>query len=279
MNLRFFSISTLLLITASSALLSQAISRNINEIKVKNKEKNNMKNYVIHKSESRGFAKHGWLEAKHTFSFAGYYDPTRINFGVLRVLNDDIVSGGMGFDTHPHDNMEIITIPLEGALKHKDSMGNSSVITAGEIQVMSAGTGVYHIEYNANTEQKINLLQIWIYPNKKNVKPRYEQTSLDKVENKNQLHLILSPEPSDESVWIHQDAWFHMGVFDTGISKNYTLRKPNNGVYAFVINGGFEIEGHKLDKRDGFGIWDTEKIEIKSLSNESKILLMEVPMK
>jgi quercetin 2,3-dioxygenase len=253
--------------------------KNNEHLEFKDKEKKQMKKYVIHKADTRGFANHGWLQAKHTFSFAGYYDPERVQFGVLRVLNDDIVSGGRGFDTHPHENMEIITIPLKGALKHKDSMGNSSIISAGEIQVMSAGTGVYHSEFNALPDEPINLLQIWIYPNKKNVEPRYAEITIDTAKQRNNLLQILSPEPSDETVWIYQDAWFHKGIFDNGHSAEYSIQKTDNGIYVFVINGDFEIGGEILKSRDGIGIWDVEKIEIKSLSDDAEILVMEVPMR
>jgi redox-sensitive bicupin YhaK (pirin superfamily) len=201
-----------------------------------------------------------------------------MNFGTLRVLNDDSVKGGMGFGKHPHDNMEIISIPLEGDLEHKDSMGNTTVIRKGDIQVMSAGTGIYHSEYNKNADQTVKFLQIWIFPNKKNVQPRYDQVSLNEADRKNKLQQILSPNIGDEGVWIHQDAWFHLGTFDNEVEKTYQIKKSGNGVYAFVLKGKFLVEGQQLEHRDGLGIWDTESFNIESNEVGSEILLMEVPM-
>ncbi|NLN95845.1 MAG: pirin family protein [Bacteroidales bacterium] len=233
---------------------------------------------VLHKSDSRGFADHGWLISRHTFSFAGYYDPERIRFGLLRVLNDDHVEAGEGFDTHPHDNMEIISIPLEGDLEHKDSMGNVSVISSGEIQVMSAGSGITHSEYNKNNDRPVKFLQIWIFPNRRNVTPRYDQIRLDENKMHNRLQQILSPSPDDDGVWIYQDAWFHMGKFDDNISVDYSLKKQGNGVYAFVLEGKFVIEDTELNTRDGMGLWNTGTVSIKSASEGARLLLMEVPM-
>ncbi|MHA8097954.1 pirin family protein [Aquirufa aurantiipilula] len=233
---------------------------------------------ILHKADSRGKANHGWLQSSHTFSFANYYDPTRIHFGALRVLNDDMVKGGMGFGQHPHDNMEIISIPLEGDLEHKDSMGNVAVIRQGDIQVMSAGTGIYHSEYNHDKEEAVKFLQIWVFPNKKNVTPRYDQITLENKDSLNQLQQILSPNPEDEGVWIHQDAWFHLGHFEAGKSDHYPIKKPGNGVYAFVLEGQFSIEGYDLDPRDGLGLWELEGFDLKAKSENAKILLMEVPM-
>lgn len=233
---------------------------------------------ILHKADTRGKADHGWLKSFHTFSFAGYYEPSRMHFGVLRVLNDDTVKGGMGFGTHPHDNMEIISIPLEGDLEHKDSMGNTTVIRKGDIQVMSAGTGIYHSEYNKNAGEEVKFLQIWIFPNQKNVTPRYGQISLDVSDRKNKLQQVLSPNEHDEGVWIHQDAWFHMGNIDQGISVKYDIKKKGNGVYVFILSGSFEINGMLMDKRDGLGITDTDSFEIKSLEENSEILLMDIPM-
>jgi redox-sensitive bicupin YhaK (pirin superfamily) len=234
---------------------------------------------VLHKANTRGHANHGWLESYHTFSFANYQNPERMNFGVLRVLNDDRVNQGMGFGKHPHDNMEIISIPLEGDLEHQDSMGNTTVIKEGDIQVMSAGTGIFHSEYNKNKDQLVKFLQIWIYPNKKNVTPRYDQITLDLNDRHNKLQQILSPNPEDEGVWIHQDAWFHIGKFDKDFSTSYQLKKPGNGIYAFVLKGDFTIGNIALNERDGLGIWDTNGIKITANSANAEILLMEVPMK
>jgi len=232
---------------------------------------------VLHKAGTRGKADHGWLKSFHTFSFAGYYDPERMHFGVLRVLNDDLVEAGMGFGTHPHENMEIISIPLEGDLEHKDSMGNLTVIKKGDIQVMSAGTGIQHSEYNKNKDRPVKFLQIWVFPDKKNVKPRYDQISLNKVDRKNKFQQILSPFPEDEGVWIHQQAWFHLADLDKGKSLDYNLKKKGNGAYFFVMNGELTIDGQNLTTRDGLGIWNTENVKV-SADSDTEILIMEVPM-
>jgi len=234
-------------------------------------------NTVLHKANTRGSADHGWLKVNHTFSFANYHNPERMHFGVLRVLNDDSFSGGKGFSTHPHDNMEIITIPLQGDLEHKDNMGNGTIIKSGDVQVMSAGTGITHSEFNASQEFDVKVLQIWLFPNKKNVTPRYDQQAIRDLEVQNEFSQILSPNENDQGVWIHQNAWFSVGAFSEKKSTEYTLNAENNGVYAFIIEGEATIEGQKLEKRDGFGIWDTASISITAETN-SRILLMEVPM-
>jgi len=236
-----------------------------------------MANTILHKSESRGLANHGWLISRHTFSFANYYDPERMNFGTLRVLNDDFVAAGMGFGTHPHDNMEIISIPLEGDLEHKDSMGNTTVIKNGDIQVMSAGTGIRHSEYNKNKEVPVKFLQIWVFPDKRNVTPRYDQITLNAEERKNRFQQILSPSADDEGVWIHQNAWFHMADLEKGTSIDYNIKGEGNGLYVFVLNGDVLVENQPLSTRDGFGLWDTKKVNFIANSNTS-LLLMEVPM-
>lgn len=237
-----------------------------------------MKNTVLHKAEIRGHANHGWLDSWHTFSFAGYYNPERIHFGALRVLNDDTVEAGQGFGTHPHDNMEIISIPLEGDLEHKDSMGNVAVIKHGDIQVMSAGTGILHSEYNKNNDRRVKFLQIWVFPDKKNVTPRYGQLTLKPEDRHNRMQQIVSPDPAGEGLWIHQQAWFHIGKFEQGMETVYPLKAPGNGVYAFVIEGGFRIGDQLLERRDGFGTWDAGEVKISSLAGNSELLLMEVPM-
>ncbi|MEL1243162.1 pirin family protein [Flavobacterium sp. DGU11] len=237
-----------------------------------------MENTVLHKAGTRGHANHGWLDSHHTFSFANYNNPDRMHFGVLRVLNDDRVDAGMGFGTHPHDNMEIISIPLEGDLEHKDSMGNSAIIKKGDIQAMSAGTGIYHSEYNKNKDRLTKFLQIWIYPNKKNVTPRYDQITLDEGARHNRLQQVLSPNSDDEGVWIHQDAWFHMGKFDKDFAVSYPLKKKGNGIYAFILKGDFTIGSISLNERDGLGVWDTNEIGITANSQDAELLLMEVPM-
>jgi redox-sensitive bicupin YhaK (pirin superfamily) len=238
-----------------------------------------MANSVLHKANSRGEANHGWLHSFHSFSFADYYNKERMSFGVLRVLNDDTVKGGMGFGTHPHDNMEIISIPLEGDLEHKDSMGNVTVIKNGDVQVMSAGTGIYHSEYNKNKEETVKFLQIWVFPNKRNVTPRYDQITLNLADRKNKLQQILSPDKEDAGVWIYQDAWFHLGTYDKDVKDTYTIKKAGNGVYAFVLKGEFLINNTKLEQRDGLGLWDLDSFEIVAQSEGAEILLMEVPMK
>jgi len=232
---------------------------------------------VLHKAETRGHANHGWLNSYHSFSFGGYYEPSRIHFGMLRVLNDDSVAAGMGFGTHPHDNMEIVSIPLSGDLKHRDSMGNETIIKQGDIQVMSAGTGISHSEMNANLDSVVKFLQIWIVPNKKNVQPRYGQITLDEVKMKNKLLQVLSPNENDEGVWIHQDAWFSMGNLEKGLSTEYKLKKSNNGVYAFVLEGNVTINGEKLNKRDGLAITETDALTITAV-DDAKLLLMEIRM-
>jgi quercetin 2,3-dioxygenase len=236
-----------------------------------------MKNVVIHKANERGHADHGWLKAYHSFSFANWYHPEKVHFGVLRVLNDDTIAPGMGFGMHPHDNMEIITIPLEGDLAHKDSMGNEATIKFGDVQVMSAGTGVRHSEFNPNADQRTKLLQIWLFPNKQNVTPRYEQITLNTGDRHNRLQQILSPNENDEGVWIHQDAWFHMGKFDEGVSAVYELKKAGNGVYIFVISGNVTIDDTLLETRDAAGIWNVQSISLKAES-DAEFLIMDIPM-
>jgi redox-sensitive bicupin YhaK (pirin superfamily) len=237
-----------------------------------------MHQFIIHKSASRGYANHGWLIARHTFSFARYHDSERMNFGVLRVMNDDIIGAGMGFGTHPHDNMEIITIPLSGDLAHKDSMGNEAIIRHGDIQVMSAGKGILHSEFNPNKDIEAKILQIWMFPNKQNVEPRYDQISLNLKDQKNELQQILSPNPDDAGVWVHQEAWFFMGKFDKNQTFVYKSKKEGNGLYAFIIKGSAKVRDLVLETRDGFGIWDYDQISFHA-TEDLEILLMDVPMK
>ncbi len=236
-----------------------------------------MENTVLHKAATRGLADIGWLKSFHTFSFSNYYDSERMNFGVLRVLNDDTVASGMGFGTHGHQNMEIISIPLEGDLEHQDSMGNKTLIKNGDIQVMSAGSGIKHSEYNRNQDSLVKFLQIWVIPNQENVTPRYDQITLNPEDRKNKLQQILSPNPEDEGVWIHQNAWFHLGQLDKNFTTTYTLKKKGNGIYAFVLKGDLTINGQELETRDGFGLWNMDQIDIKA-NSDVEILLMEVPM-
>lgn len=271
----------------TSAAVGDALINDIDEIKplepigfnhLPNQNPIIMENTVLHKANTRGHANHGWLDSHHTFSFANYYNPDRMHFGVLRVLNDDRVDAGMGFGTHPHDNMEIISIPLEGDLEHKDSMGNTAVIRKGDIQVMSAGTGISHSEYNRNKDKPTKFLQIWVYPNKKGVTPRYDQITLNETDRHNRLQQVISPNPNDEGVWIHQDAWFHLGKFDKDVTTSYALKKKGNGVYAFILEGDISINGIKLNRRDGLGIWNIDSLTLTADSQNAEILLMEVPM-
>jgi len=248
------------------------------EVSVAFSQPHEVKN-VLHKASSRGKTENEWLVSEKTFSFGDYYDPDRIQFGALRVLNDDTVEAGRGFGVHPHDNMEIISIPLEGCLEHEDNLGNKLTIKSGEIQMMSAGTGVMHSEFSKNEEGLVKFLQIWIYPNKRNVSPRYDQITLDKTKSKNTFQQILSPNADDEGVWIYQDAWFHLGNFENTIETNYQMKKKGNGVYVFMIKGSAEIGNQKLEERDGFGVWDISELQIKITSENTEILLMEVPMK
>lgn len=232
---------------------------------------------TLHTASSRGYANHLWLEAYHSFSFANYHNPERMQFGALRVLNDDCIAPNRGFDTHPHANMEIISIPLAGALTHSDSMGNSATIKAGEVQVMSAGSGVQHSEYNRSKDQEVRLLQIWLYPRENGVTPRYDQISIKELAKPNEFFQILSPNPDDQGVWIHQDAWFHLGYFEAGNGDKYSLKKKDNGVYLFVLEGSVEISGAQLTTRDGLAITDCEAFELTSVTS-AKVLLMEVPI-
>ncbi len=267
-------------VITGSALAKEALSNTEETIgfnHIQNTNSKIMENIVLHKADTRGNANHGWLQSYHTFSFANYFNPERVNFGVLRVLNDDTVAAGMGFGTHPHDNMEIISIPLEGDLEHQDSMGNKTVIKKGDIQVMSAGTGVKHSEYNKNSDKEVKFLQIWVFPNKKNVSPRYDQIALNEEERHNKLQQILSPNPDDAGVWIHQDAWFHMGKFDQNTEAQYRIKKEGNGLYVFVLKGSLTVNGQELNTRDGFGIWDIDSVNIKA-ATDAEFLLMDVPM-
>ncbi|MCB0494391.1 MAG: pirin family protein, partial [Cyclobacteriaceae bacterium] len=218
------------------------------------------------------------LDTNHTFSFANYYNEERMHFGALRVLNDDFVEGGMGFGKHPHDNMEIISIPLSGDLEHKDSMGNTTVIKQNDVQIMSAGTGVQHSEYNKNKGEKVNFLQLWIFPKVRDIAPRYDQKTFDPAERINKLQQIVSPVETDSGVTINQDAWLHLGNFENGFSTNYTIKNEGNGVYVFVLSGDVTINDQKLNKRDGFGIWEVDEFLISANPN-AEILLIEVPMK
>jgi quercetin 2,3-dioxygenase len=236
--------------------------------------------YKYIKSDSRGGANHGWLKAKHSFSFANYYDPERVHFGALRVLNDDIVAPSEGFGKHPHDNMEIITIPIKGELRHEDSIGNSSVITAGEIQVMSAGSGVFHSEMNNSTQSDVELLQIWVFPNEKGVTPRYDQKRLSTEAVKNQLLNIIQPkgENNPGAIWIYQNAWFYLGEFDSDREEIYRTKSIDNGIYVFVIEGEVKVQNYLLSKRDALAVINADELRIE-ITKGTNILIMEVPLK
>jgi quercetin 2,3-dioxygenase len=233
---------------------------------------------IVHKSDSRGTADHGWLKSRHTFSFAEYNNPERVRFGLLRVLNDDIVEGGMGFGAHPHDNMEIISIPLKGALAHKDSTGNEHVINTGDVQIMSAGSGLYHSEYNASKKDEVNFLQIWVFPKERDIEPRYEQKTFKARERTNKFQTVVSPDKINGALWINQDAYFSLANLEKDSNVQYSIRKKGNGAYIFAINGSVEAAGEKLETRDAIGIEDTESIDMKASKN-SEILVIEVPMK
>ncbi len=232
---------------------------------------------IFHKASERGHANHGWLNAHHSFSFASWQDPTKVHFGLLRVLNDDIIAPGMGFGMHPHDNMEIVTIPLSGTLEHKDSMGNIGVIKPNEIQAMSAGSGLMHSEYNHSKTEPINLLQIWVFPKVRNIEPRYDQRVFSAEEKEGKFKTIVAPVKADDIMWINQDAYFSLGKFKAGSSVDYTIQNKGNGAYIFMIEGGATIEGNTLGKRDAIGIWETEKISM-SVTADAEILVIDVPM-
>lgn len=232
---------------------------------------------IYHTADSRGDANHGWLKSKHTFSFANYHNPERMGFGALRVINDDFVIGGQGFGKHSHRDMEIISIPLSGKLAHGDNIGNEGVIETGEIQVMSAGTGITHSEMNGDANEPVKFLQIWVIPNKMGVTPRYQQVRMDEHMQANEFNQVLSPNADDAGVWIHQNAWFHMGYFDKGVTQTYDLKDVNNGVYVLVLEGKVTINGNVLDTRDGLGISDVRSFTM-DVTEDARVLLMEVPM-
>lgn len=234
-------------------------------------------NKTYHPSGSRGFADHGWLQARHSFSFASYYDPERIHFGKLRVLNDDIIAPAKGFGTHPHDNMEIITIPLKGSLEHKDSMGNGSIISAGEVQVMSAGTGIMHSEFNPSPTEEVKLFQIWIFPEKQDVKPRYDQRKFDPSSFMGKIKTIVNNDDDEDSLFIHQKAVLSLSKLNAGQKVTYQLKYPGHGVYVFMINGKADIDGSTLSERDALAITDTDKVPLTAL-DDVFILLLEVPL-
>ena len=232
---------------------------------------------VIHRANERGHADHGWLNAHHSFSFANWHDPEKVHFGLLRVLNDDIIDGGQGFGTHPHNDMEIITIILDGALQHKDSMGNGSVIKPGDVQVMSAGSGVRHSEFNPLPDKATNLFQLWIFPKENGIEPRYDQKTFDTKDRHNKIQTVASGFKKNGELYIHQDAALSLADLDKSFTTSYSVSKKENGVYIMVIEGQVEIEGEILNKRDAIGISETEAINIKAIA-DAKLLLVDVPM-
>jgi len=230
----------------------------------------------LYKAETRGEANHGWLQSRFSFSFAEYYEPSRIHFGLLRVLNDDTIAAGTGFGAHPHENMEIVTVVLKGEVLHRDNTGTVAGIKAGEVQIMSAGTGIVHSEH-ASKEGELQLLQIWVFPKERNVKPRYDQKKFDEKDKIGKFSTLVSPEKSDDSLWINQDAWFSIGKFDVDTNTRYAIKKPGNGVFVFIIEGGASVGTNMLGKRDALGVWDTTDFEI-NIGAGSEILLIDVPM-
>lgn len=232
---------------------------------------------VIHRASGRGHASHGWLDAHHSFSFANWYDPEKIHFGMLRVLNDDIISPGKGFGMHPHNDMEIVTIILNGSLEHSDNMGNGSVIQTGDVQVMSAGSGVMHSEFNPSPDKSASLFQLWIFPKEKGIKPRYDQKSFDASERKNKIQTVASGFKTIGDLYIHQDASISLASIEAGNTINYSLNADKNGVYVMVVNGTVEIDGETLNKRDAIGLTDVNKFDISG-SSDSELLLIEVPL-
>lgn len=236
---------------------------------------------IFHKASERGHADHGWLNAHHSFSFAEYHDPNKVHFGLLRVLNDDIVAGGTGFGRHPHDNMEIVTIPLEGALKHQDSTGGEGIIRKGEVQIMSAGSGIFHSEVNASKTEPVNLFQVWVFPKERNIQPRYDQKMFEKEKRMNRLCTVVSPDKADAekdgALWINQDAFFSLGAYENATEINYSMKRSGNGVYVMVVDGSAEINGQQLGKRDAIGVWESSEVPVKVAAN-TELLLIEVPM-
>jgi quercetin 2,3-dioxygenase len=234
-------------------------------------------NKVIHRADDRGYADHGWLKARHSFSFAGYHDESKIHFGLLRVLNDDSIAAGRGFGAHPHDNMEIVTIPLSGAVKHQDSIGNQGVIKVGEVQVMSAGSGITHAEFNASTTEPLNLFQIWVFPKLRNIAPRYGQKAFPVEGREGKFQLLVAPDNADGALSLNQDVWFSLGKFKAGEKVNYSTHRKENGMYLMVVEGEVEIAGETLKKRDAIGISASEKNEI-IMNQDSELLIIDVPM-
>ncbi|MCH8122499.1 MAG: pirin family protein [Bacteroidetes bacterium] len=234
-------------------------------------------NTVFHPGSERGIVDHGWLQARHSFSFAGFFNPDRMNFGALRVLNDDIIAPGKGFGTHPHDNMEIVTIPQSGIVEHKDSMGHVQQLLPGEVQAMSAGSGIQHSEYNGSSSEPLKLFQIWVLPKERNVKPQYDQRAFLEEDRKNRFQFVASPNGIDDSLSINQDAFFSLADFNAESSRTYEIQMPPNGCYLFVIEGTIQVEGETLGPRDAFGFWDAPSVDFLP-TEDTRLLCIEVPM-
>ncbi|POY37153.1 hypothetical protein C3K47_08840 [Solitalea longa] len=232
---------------------------------------------VIHRANERGYNNLGWLKSYHSFSFGSFYDPAKVNFGLLRVLNDDTVAPGLGFGTHPHDNMEIVSIPLSGELRHQDSTGREEVIKTHDVQIMSAGSGIAHSEYNNSRDKEVKFLQVWVFPKERDIEPRYAQKTFLPIDRENKFSVVVSPNPEEGGVLINQDAWFSLGNFDENKTFSYNLNKPGNGIYVFVLSGNIEVEGVDLFERDAIGISDVGTINVKT-NSFAELLIIEVPM-
>ena len=232
---------------------------------------------ILYSAKDRGSADYGWLKPNYYFSFSNYHNPSKVNFGLLRVLNDDFIMGGGAFPTHPHDNMEIVTIPFTGAIQHKDSTGSEGLIKAGDIQIMSAGSGIQHSEANASATEPLTIFQIWVFPKDRDITPRHDQRSFDVTKRDNQWQIIVSPRAEDDALWINQDARFALTNVSAGNSIEYKNAFTGNGVFLVVINGSVEINGTKLNKRDALGISEADAFTINA-SVDSELLAIEVPM-
>lgn len=231
---------------------------------------------ILHKANERGHASHGWLDSWHSFSFSEYYNPSKMQFGALRVLNDDYIQAGYGFPKHPHSNMEIVTIPLYGDLEHKDSTGRHAIIRQNDVQIMSAGRGIQHSEMNPNRDKEVNLLQIWVFPKQEDIEPRYQQKTFTPETRKNNLLTVVAPD-DEQAVWINQDAWFSLVTAGKGFTTDYTIRKQGNGVYVFVITGTVSVNGTQLEQRDALGVWDTNRFTLTA-GTDAEVLLIDIPM-
>jgi len=232
---------------------------------------------ILHAADRRGHVSFGWLDSHHSFSFGHYHEPEKVHFGMLRVLNDDVITGGSGFGRHPHDNMEIVSIPLYGGIEHKDSTGTNAVIKQNDVQIMSAGSGIRHSEYNYYKDQETNFLQIWVFPEKRNITPRYDQKTFKPEDRINRFQTVVAPD-NDKAVWINQHAWLSLANLKSGFSESYKIKKEDNGVYIFVIEGSITVNGQSLFKRDAFGIWHVDACDITA-DTDAEILLIDVPMR